>query len=278
MELDSSFIDDIIKKIADINAEEKKKYCVTYMPADESMSILENGHQKDNYAIKQSLALYSRMKLDKQFKTYKKTGDLNSFETPELKKFEPYSSDGSEYCKPWGKLDKQQKINRLMDYVNRLKEQMSLSNGEIVKLRSLLISAVNERKITRKSDVEYCETSGSILKIPGLKHNKQTKHFYIGTDSSDVNITKITSSGVSPVKKLDLAALKKHGPGINHIQSKIKKKVVAAETVVEKATVFEETSAKTPNLKENNARNATKIDLNKNLIKKKTMVIVKKKK
>ena len=234
--MEQGFIEEILNKIAEINAEEKAKYCTHYLSPSESIDILEKKHlKKESYATRQSLALFNKIQYNKQLNQYKKTGDPSSFRKVDpLQKFDPTSTEKTveeiEYYKPWGKLDKQQKINRLMAYVMKLKSHMNLSNNEIIQLRTLLIGAINTRKITRGADVEYSEQIGEVVKIPSLKRNITTKHFYMGDeDDSDINVIKVTETpvGVKPLKKLDLKNFKKSptlGPVIPDLGLKIQPK------------------------------------------------------
>ena len=128
------------------------------------------------------------------------------------------ASDTTQYTKAWGKLDKQQKINRLMSYVNKL----SLKQDKALQLRKLLIDGVVNKRLTRKADVDYCQETGEILRIPKLKqqivgnrnfyligaiqHQSQPK-MMISQQSNQLNVTSKTNISVTPMKKLDLIGM-----------------------------------------------------------------------
>lgn len=130
------------------------------------------------------------------------------------------ASDSTQYAKAWGKLDKQQKINRLMAYVNKL----SLAQDKAIQLRKLLIDGVVNKRLTRKTDVEYCQETGEILRIPKLKQQVNgMKNFYLigatqplqplGTEhmmipmeqeQENLKVTSTSKTSMIPMKKLDL--------------------------------------------------------------------------
>lgn len=215
--MDDRTIEEILQKIDEINKKEQELYgSVEYLPLESSNLLV-------------SLGSYNRVQTALRQQAYKKTGDyddLTGKNEREPQFFNPDtvsngSSDYEDYLKPWGKLDKQQKINRLMAYINDLAASTNMPREEQMQLKSIIISAVNERQITRKTDVEYCEKTGLVLKIAGLKQNPETKRFYIGTDVSDTRVTKTTDAKLAPVKKLDLNVVKTKPSGSNESATEI---------------------------------------------------------
>lgn len=87
------------------------------------------------------------------------------------------------FQKPWGKLEANLKINRLMKYAEKLQTEYVLEEDKFRSLRIILIDAVNNRKITRKNDVQYNEELGMIMDIRGLIYNKETKTFSYESDT-----------------------------------------------------------------------------------------------
>lgn len=134
----------ILTTIAKMNEEEDKMYHMHYLTSEESGKILSNG---GNEVIEQQ--------------------DSDATENDTFKK-------------PWGKLNKQNKLNRIMKFIKEIQEKHKLNVVQTRKLRILLINAINNRLITRKSDVEYCEKKGEILRIEKLKKNRKTGEFQIG--------------------------------------------------------------------------------------------------
>lgn len=110
----------------------------------------------------------------------------------------------TEYNKKWPKLDKQQKINRLMNYIRKL----NIKDLDIFKqLQTLLVDLVMNKCI-KNFIVNYCEIEGIIKEIPDLKQNIVTKLYYIGSDVTDISITlHECPKTLKPFKELNLKAL-----------------------------------------------------------------------
>src|SRR5207253_10072923 len=80
--------------------------------------------------------------------------------------------DQEVFMRPWGKLDLHLKINRLMKHAERLRETHNLTEDEFRELRIVLIGAVNSKKMNKRSDLDYDETTGEVKKIYGLTLNE----------------------------------------------------------------------------------------------------------
>jgi hypothetical protein len=78
---------------------------------------------------------------------------------------------------PWSKLDKTMKTKKLMAYVDKYKDDNSLSNEEEQLLIYFLKDCVDKKKLIRVKDVIYDKETGMIKNIPALNYNKQKKHF-----------------------------------------------------------------------------------------------------
>ncbi len=156
--MEQKIIDSIINRIQEINKEEEEKYQIHYLPEEESSEILNNG---------------GKTVPEKSHHTLSNINDLNT-----------------NFLKPWGKLNKQNKFNRIMNYVSKIKQKENLDTKQATKLRVLLLKAVNDRLITRKTDVEYCEVNGEILKIQNLKRDPITGEFQIGDTPRLKGVTK----------------------------------------------------------------------------------------
>jgi len=232
--MNDTIITEILKSIENINKQEQEKYNITYLPLQQSIDILEKRTDLDPSAsklppdVRSALATFNTVQNAKRRQKFSRTqdyDDLTGANKQVVELFDPkvyMSADENleNYLKPWGKLDKQQKINRLMSYVNVLKDDMSLTPVQITQLKQILIIAINEKHITKKTDVEYCEQTGSVLRIPALKLNTDTNLFYILNDletnkaeitpSASIKITKTTAEKIQPVKKLNLNDLKQN--------------------------------------------------------------------
>src|SRR3989344_60234 len=81
------------------------------------------------------------------------------------------------YCRPWFKLTKEQKLNRLMDYSKRMQKKYQLNEAEEKQLSYVLIDAVNADRLIRKDDVDYLDEEARVINIYSLK--REDKRFYL---------------------------------------------------------------------------------------------------
>lgn len=72
--------------------------------------------------------------------------------------------------KPWHKLSKSMKINRILNFIDN--NYSSLDENMKAHLISLLITGINEKDLTRKMDVDYDVNKGTLININRLKQNK----------------------------------------------------------------------------------------------------------
>lgn len=115
-------------------------------------------------------------------------------------------SPESEYKKKWIKLDKHQKINRLMHYINNT--NIIKENGIMFKQVQTLLVDFIMNKCIKNFNVNYNEIEGVILDVPDLKQNISTKLYYIGTDITEINIiTKDYKNLPIPFKGINLGTL-----------------------------------------------------------------------
>lgn len=98
------------------------------------------------------------------------------------------------YRKPWGKLENQLKINRVMHFAKDKILEYELNDEESKKLRVLLINLINNRMITKKTDVEYDIENGRLTAINGLLFNPITrKHTYTSDENAYISHVTIIS-------------------------------------------------------------------------------------
>ena len=109
-----------------------------------------------------------------------------------------------EYNKKWIKLDKQQKINRLMHYIQTL----NITDTEkFAQLQILLVDLVMNKCI-KNFCIDYSESEGIVTGIPDLKYSTTSNIYYIGTDVRDISITiKECTAPLKPFKALNLKAM-----------------------------------------------------------------------
>jgi len=101
------------------------------------------------------------------------------------------------FQKPWGKLDAAIKINRVIKFAESLQLRHKLSENEFRELRILLISLVNKKQISKKTDVRYNEEEGELQAIPGLNWNEDARKFNYSTTMR--NTKKKASQAQQPV-------------------------------------------------------------------------------
>lgn len=78
---------------------------------------------------------------------------------------------------PWCKLNKTNKINKLLIYVEKYKINNKLSDEETEKLTVFIKDAIDKKKLQKIKDVVYDKATGVIKDIPSLVYIKNKKHF-----------------------------------------------------------------------------------------------------
>ena len=84
---------------------------------------------------------------------------------------------GKIYNQTWTKLDIGSKINRLLLYSQKCKEEFELNESEHKKLQKLLTNACNKKKINKISEINYDKENGLITEIKILEFNDETRVF-----------------------------------------------------------------------------------------------------
>ena len=79
--------------------------------------------------------------------------------------------------KPWSKLGKNQKIQKLAEYIQKFTKKYEFSKDELEKLREYLIRCIDRKKLQRVKDVIYDVKTGKIKSIPNLIFDKTKRKF-----------------------------------------------------------------------------------------------------
>lgn len=79
--------------------------------------------------------------------------------------------------KPWSKLGKNQKIEKLTDFIKIYIKEHKCNKEEIEILRDYLIKCLERKKLQRVKDVVYDTKNGVIKSIPGLIFDKTKRKF-----------------------------------------------------------------------------------------------------
>jgi hypothetical protein len=95
----------------------------------------------------------------------------------------------------WNKLDKTDKIKRIIDYVNQSAAKFSLNATEIEEYRRYLIDCLDKKKLQHVKDVQYDVTNGKIIIIPNLLFNTVNRKFTFKRNEKKTSTVKSLGSG-----------------------------------------------------------------------------------
>lgn len=98
---------------------------------------------------------------------------------------------------PWSKLDKTEKIKKIMFFSEIYKEQNNSTEEEINLLIQFLKDCLDRKRLSRVKDVIYDKTTGVIIDIPALHYNKSNKHYTLKNTEKRVS----TLKSLPPKKK-----------------------------------------------------------------------------
>ena len=102
------------------------------------------------------------------------------------------------YQKPWSKLDKGVKLNRILLFIKQEKIDKSLTNNQEKHLKYLLIHLFENNGLNKSSDIEYNQESMKIESIKLLNYNEQVSKYSI----QKINYkSKATSKSKSNIEK-----------------------------------------------------------------------------
>lgn len=102
------------------------------------------------------------------------------------------------FKKPWAKLDKGSRINRLYAFSKLEKQTHSLSDDEEIKLKRLLLQLTETGGLTKATDVTYDIDKEQITDIKHI-HFEETTNIY--TYQPDVKKTKLSQKSKSNVAR-----------------------------------------------------------------------------
>ena len=111
----------------------------------------------------------------------------------------------------WCKLDKTQKVKKLINYVQLLEEKYNLVGEESAKCKSYLIKCLERKALSKAKDVIYDKLSGIILDIPHLLFDTISRNFILKKDDKHVSTVK----SLPLDKKMKAKTIKIHEPGNN---------------------------------------------------------------
>ena len=79
--------------------------------------------------------------------------------------------------KPWNKLNKFSKMQKLNQYCKEYGDENKLNDSEIKEMIKYLTTCLERKKLTRQKDVTYDIDNNKIKLIPGLIYNKLNNRF-----------------------------------------------------------------------------------------------------
>jgi hypothetical protein len=123
--------------------------------------------------------------------------EILDFKNNKSKHLEP------DYCRHWHKLNKSQKINRLILYAQKLTKEYNLSTEQQIQLKQLFKDIYN---VDNVDDIEYDSSTGQILKIKNLQRSMDEKReFYITLrDDSKPRTSFIINTAMVPLTFTEL--------------------------------------------------------------------------
>jgi hypothetical protein len=107
----------------------------------------------------------------------------------------------------WCKLDKTQKVKKLINYVEVLEKKYYLTSEETNKCKSYLIKCLERKALSKAKDVNYDKSDGLIIDIPHLLFDITTRNFLLKKDDKHVSTVK----SLPLDKKVKVKTIKIHG-------------------------------------------------------------------
>tara|TARA_B100001063_G_scaffold237827_1_gene259175 strand:+ start:269 stop:997 length:729 start_codon:yes stop_codon:yes gene_type:complete len=117
---------------------------------------------------------------------------------------------------PWTKLEKATKLKKLVDFAETYGDKNKLSEIEIAKLKTVLKESIDRKHLQRIKDVNYDKETCTIIDIPLLTFNENSRKFIVRRNEKKQN----TLKSVGAVKRK--SAKSKLKTGKNAKTSKIK--------------------------------------------------------
>uniref|UniRef100_A0A6C0DW69 Uncharacterized protein n=1 Tax=viral metagenome TaxID=1070528 RepID=A0A6C0DW69_9ZZZZ len=109
----------------------------------------------------------------------------------------------------WCKLDKTQKVKKLINYVQLLENKYNLVSEESNKCKSYLIKCLERKALSKAKDVIYDKVSGAIVDIPHLLFDTISRNFMLKKDDKHVSTVK----SLPLDKKMKAKTIKIHDMG-----------------------------------------------------------------
>lgn len=96
------------------------------------------------------------------------------------------------FKKPWTKLDKGSRLDRLLLFIKMQKTENHLSDNQENQLKTLLLQLYSSNMLNKTSDIEYDNENSQISQIYNLQYD-ETTHKYSFLKSEKKNSKKVSS-------------------------------------------------------------------------------------
>ena len=126
--------------------------------------------------------------------------------------------------KPWSKLGKNQKIQKIKEYIQQFIKKHNCTMTEIENLKDYLVKCLERKKLQRVKDVVYDTKNGVIKAIPGLFFDKNKRKFTLKKVDKNKSSLKSLAPRNKPKPKTKRSKTKTEKSNV--IKSKINKKTV----------------------------------------------------
>jgi hypothetical protein len=90
----------------------------------------------------------------------------------------------------WSKLDKTQKVKKLINHVELLEKKFTLNDDESNKCKKYLLKCLERKALTKVKDVNYDKEKGIITTIPNLHFDNSTRVFALKKDDKHISTVK----------------------------------------------------------------------------------------
>ena len=100
------------------------------------------------------------------------------------------------FKKPWSKLEKGNKLNRLNLYIEEETKEKELSEDISKKLKKLLHTIFEKGILSKSSEIEYCNETCKILNIKNLIYDEDKKEYNFNLPKKTVKPTTKSKSKI----------------------------------------------------------------------------------
>ena len=111
-----------------------------------------------------------------------------------LKRLE--SEKEERFKKPWAKLEKGNKLNRLNLYIDDEISEKELNEDTIKKLKKLLHTIFEKGILSKSSEIEYCNETCKILNIKNLVYDEDKNEYNFNLPKKTVKPTTKSKSKI----------------------------------------------------------------------------------